>query len=162
MIASFDIGEKNFAYSIGTPTILVKWKHHNVLKKKAQTIVVSCVEISKILDQENWDGCQVIIEQQMRTNIRASRLGQHVWTYFSIKHPESTPVFIPAHRKTQFFLGKNTLSNKARKVWSTGKAVEILTSRGDQSNLDYLETLAKKDDVADTLLQLLAYSGSKT
>lgn len=158
MIASFDIGEKNFAYSIGTGHELIKWKHYNVVKTKSQTVLASCAEITKILAQEDWNHCQVIIEQQMRTNIRASRLGQHVWTYFSIKHPETNPIFIPAHRKTQFFLGKNTLSNKARKTWSVEKAIEILKTRNDQNNLTYLETLPKKDDVADTLLQLVAYA----
>ncbi len=157
MIASFDIGEKNFAYAIGTKDTLVKWRHVNVMEKKRQTVVQSCIAITEVLEKEDWTNCKVIIEQQMRTNSRASRLAQHVWSYFYLVHPESNPTFIPAHRKTQFFLGKNSLSNKERKKWSVEMVREILTGREDNANLTYLESLPKKDDVADTLLQLMAH-----
>jgi hypothetical protein len=159
MIASFDIGEKNFAYSIGTRDFLHKWKHYNVMKKKTQTIIESCIAISKILDAEDWSKCKfVIIEQQMRTNIRAQRLAQHLWTWFFTKQPNLIIKFVPSSLKTQFFLGKNNLTSYQRKKWAVTKTLSILKERNDEKNLHYFDTLEKKDDISDTFLQLIAFA----
>jgi len=63
LIASFDIGEKNFAYCIADyrandntdttadasqPNIL-KVAHHNVILKKTQTVLESCVRVSALM-----------------------------------------------------------------------------------------------------------------
>ena len=158
IIGSFDIGERNFAYSIGSLETLQRFRRCDVIKKKKQTIIESCQYISEILENEDWSQCDlIIIEHQMRTNIRAQRLGQHVWTWFSTKFPDTKPSFVPSHMKTQFFLGKNKLTDATRKRWSITKATEILTERGDEDNLTYLKGLEKKDDVSDTLLQLIAF-----
>ena len=160
MIASFDIGEKNFAYSIGTRDELRCWRRHNVVVRKSQTILDSCEAISEILSSErdNWKDCStIIIEQQVRGNLRAQRIAQHVWTWFRLSYPAATTQFIPASRKTQYFLGANTLSNRGRKKWAIDKVVEILRERNDDKNLEYFYSTDKRDDLADTYLQLMAY-----
>jgi len=162
MIASFDIGEKNFAYSIGTADVLVEVHHINVIKKPRQTIIESCGEITKILAAQDFSLCErVIIEQQMRANIRAQRLAQHVWSWFSILKPDLNPIFVPSSLKTQYYLGKNSLNSKQRKNWAITKFIDILTSRLDTVHLGYVNSLAKKDDVADTYLQLVAYAKTR-
>lgn len=158
MIASFDIGEKNFAYCIGTEKSIETWCNHNIKKSKNQTIVKSCIYISDILDEEYWLDCnKIIIEQQMRSNIRAQRISQHIWTWFYIKYPHIPIVFVRSSLKTQYFLGKNNLNNKERKDWSIDKALSILTERKDHKNITLLNDAKKKDDLSDTLLQMLAF-----
>lgn len=157
-IASFDIGEKNFAYCIGTQNEIYKWCHHDVMKTKLQTLLESCVAIADILEQEDWLECEhIIIEHQMRANYRAQRISQHVWTWFHCKYPHIPVTFVKASLKTQHFLGENTLSAQGRKKWAIEKARAILTTRNDTKHLDLLAAHKKQDDLADTLLQLLAY-----
>ena len=158
MIASFDIGEKNLAYCIGTNDHIEKWCHHDVMEKKRQTIIESCIAISDILEQEDWLNCQqIIIEQQMRYNIRAQRISQHIWTWFHCKYTHIPLQFVKSSLKTQHFLGENTLSNKSRKKWAIEKTIGILEDRKDDQHLQVLKAHKKQDDLADTLLQLLAF-----
>lgn len=165
-ILSIDVGEKNFAYCIGDKESIYSWKKHNVLKKKSQTVIVSCIAISKILDEEKdlINNCDtIVIEQQMRANIRAQRIGQHIWSWLFAKYPSKKILFFPSHRKTQYFLGKNTLSDKERKNWSVSKVREILKTRNDTVNSCVFEHIeGKKDDVADAFLQMIVYLAEKT
>jgi hypothetical protein len=155
--ASFDIGEKNFAYCIGSSEKIHVWRHHNVMKKNRQPIIESCISISNILDDEDWSICdKIIIEQQIRSNVRAQRVAQHVWTWFHCKYPSIVLCFVRSSLKTQYFLGKNTLTNKGRKKWAIEKTISILKEREDNDHLIFLETHPKKDDLSDTLLQLIS------
>ena len=164
IVASFDIGEKNFAYSIGTSDKLIAMKHCNVLKKKTQSVIDSCKYVTEeILNVESpsWYKCDaIIIEQQMKYNVRAQRLAQHVWTWFYTVHPSKIIEFVPSRLKTQHFIGKNVLSDKERKKWSVVKCTEILTEQNDTEHLSYMSHLKKKDDVADTYLQLIAWAAA--
>lgn len=162
MILSIDVGEKNFAYCIGDLENVFSWKKHDVIKKKKQTVVESCIAISKIFETEEKslvEQCEaVVIEQQMRSNVRAQRVGQHIWSWFYAKYPGKTVTFFPSHKKTQHFLGKNSLSDKARKNWSVLKVCEILKQRNDTANTLVFEKIeGKKDDVSDAFLQMIVY-----
>lgn len=168
-IISFDIGEKNFAYCVGILTdddeiIINKIEHHDIVKKKKQTITESCILITELLDKETMYNTTmynttIIIEQQMRANVRAQRLAQHVWSYFYLKFPKICVKFVPSHLKTQHFLGKNTLDSRKRKKWAIVKVNEILNSdtHDHQSILTEINNLPKQDDVCDTILQLFAF-----
>lgn len=166
IVLSIDVGEKNFAYCIGDKEKIYSWKKHNVIKKKTQTVIESCIAISKIFEEakELIDKCDtIVIEQQMRANIRAQRVGQHIWSWFSVKYPSKTVVFFPSHKKTQHFLGKNTLSDKERKNWSVSKVREILKQRNDTADICAFEHIdGKKDDVADAFLQMIVYLTEKS
>lgn len=192
-IISFDIGEKNFAYCVGTLTddddlvtghlvrpgdtgpdaklkqiIINKIEHHNIVKKKKQTVIESCIFITELLEKEinlitanntTVHDTTIIIEQQMRANVRAQRLAQHVWSYFYLKFPRICIKFVPARLKTQHFLGKNTLDSRKRKKWAVVKVNEILNSAQHQNQniLTEINNLQKQDDVCDTILQLFAF-----
>ncbi|ASZ85132.1 152R [Cherax quadricarinatus iridovirus] len=165
MIASFDIGEKNFAYCIGDENEKIyKICYHDVMKKKTQTVVESCQILTEILmDDKMLDECKsIIIEQQMKCNTRAQRVSQHVWSFFHLKfyHQKDVVIkFIPSHFKTQYFLGKNKLDNKQRKVWSIQKVTTEIPI--GEELLSQINGLKKKDDVCDTVLQLIAYVNKK-
>lgn len=155
IVASFDIGEKNFAYAVGSSDKLFRWQKRDARKK---TIVDSCCEISSILHQEDWSVVdQVIIEQQMRTNLRAQRVAQHVWTWFHTLFPSTNPKFVSPGQKLKYFEDGVGLSNTKRKTWSVVKTRDILTEREDLKHLSYLDSLDKKDDVSDAFLQLIAF-----
>lgn len=135
--------------------------------------------MNDVLDEylEYFDKCDaIIIEQQMsfgrgKNNPMAMKLGQHCYSYFTFKYGRfKTIVEFPAYHKTQVLgapkvKGKKTkkgfrwkaMDKKARKKWSTEKAIEILTSRGELDILEGLTTVSKKDDLADTLTQLQAF-----
>lgn len=183
-IISFDIGEKNFAYCIGTEEqekiIINDIKHYNIFQKKKQTIIESCMYLTEILEnlmiKWNFENeTIVLIEQQIRMNTRAQRLAQHIWSYFYVKYcccietdelkkiKKICVKFVPAHLKTQHFLGKNTLDSKTRKKWAIIKVNEILNNSNFNSLdnhkniLNEINNLKKKDDVCDTILQLFAF-----
>lgn len=187
-VVSVDIGEKNFAYSIiqfiklpetQTPLIKVlKTFHYNILNetKSKQTILNSCIKLCHVLESDtDISECNLIlIEQQMRTNIRAQRIAQHLWSYLYTKFivlktkPLLEITMVPSSLKTQTFLGSNTLKNKERKKWAISMILfnEIFTIAKTKFNIEVeiskniLETInnmPKKDDVCDTILQAIAY-----
>lgn len=167
-IASFDIGEKNFAYVVCTKTEtalkIERLINHNVMMKKKQTIPESCTFLSLILKQEHlFQTCtKILVEQQLLKNIRTQRLAQHVWSWFTITLPDVDIVMVPSSLKTQFFLGKNKLTSTTRKQWAIEKVWVFFTDPEskvdvDVSTLEYFKSLEKKDDVSDALLQTIAY-----
>lgn len=166
LIASFDIGEKNFAYCVAKYTDanldILQIAHHNVIIKKTQTVIESCIHVSTIImkDAQLMACDRFLIEQQMRGNTRAQRLGQHVWSTLYTLFPERLVKFVPSHMKTQHFIGKNKLKDKERKTWS----VVTVTQEGVMSDgvhhrqiIEEIKGMNKKDDVCDTILQVIAY-----
>lgn len=162
MILSVDPGEKNFAFCLGDPDNVVEWRNVNVVRKKGQTVVESCVAISETLSEyvDVIGLCtHVVIEQQMRTNVRASRIGQHVWSWCLGKFPDVKVVYYPASKKTQAFIGKNDLGPKERKKWSVDHVTRLLANGagGPRASSLFSSIEGKRDDVADTYLQLAAF-----
>lgn len=168
LIASFDIGEKNFAYCIadaaaGTSQLsILKIAHHNVILKKTQTVIESCVRVSALMraDEQLMACDRFVIEQQMRCNTRAQRLAQHVWSTLYTLFPYRLIKFVPSHMKTQHFIGKNQLKDKERKTWSVVKVTQegvMGDSERHRQIIEQIEGMKKKDDVCDTILQAIAY-----
>jgi hypothetical protein len=185
LIASFDIGEKNFAYCVAkyaprraadpkgpyaddtnnaNQLSILKIAHHDVILKKTQTGIESCVRVSSLMmaDAQLMACDRFVIEQQMRCNTRAQRLGQHVWSALYTLFPDRLVKFVPSHMKTQHFIGKNQLKDKERKTWSVVKVTqEGVMGDGDRHReiIEEIEGMKKKDDVCDTILQIIAYVG---
>jgi len=166
LIASFDIGEKNFAYcvaeTIDNHLSIVNITHDNVIFKRNQTVIESCVRISTLIraDTRLMACDRFIIEQQMRCNTRAQRLAQHVWSTLHTLFPDRLVKFVPAHMKTQHFIGKNQLKDKERKTWSVVKVTQdgvMGESDRHKEIIAEIEKMKKKDDVCDTILQVIAY-----
>lgn len=135
--------------------------------------------MTDVLDEytEYWDKCEsFIVEMQMSFrgvyNVKALKLGQHCLSYFALKYGrDKYMVEYPAFNKTEVLgaqkickgvtkKGKTTfksMDKPARKKWSVVKACEILELRGEDETLSGLTTKKKKDDLADTLLQLCSW-----
>lgn len=124
-----------------------------------------------------WSKCDFfVIEEQMhfgiKTNFMAVKLAQHCFSYFVFKFGKSKPIIdFPSYHKTQI-LGAPKIEGKpyksglirykamekpARKKWAVEKAIEILSFRKDFQTLNNLTSKKKKDDLADTFLQLQAF-----
>lgn len=124
-----------------------------------------------------FDKCSIIvIEQQMSfknaQNTMALKLAQHCHSYFIFRYPiqkdgnlviddRKEIVEFPAYYKTQVLgapkVGGKAMSKPQRKKWATEKAMDILMERGDTETLEEIEESKKKDDLADTLIQLQSF-----
>lgn len=137
--------------------------------------------MNDVLDQyiPYWDKCcAFVIEQQMqfagkgKTNPMAQKLGQHCYSYFTFLYGRTKQVVeFSAQHKTRIlgapkinggvYKNGNTkwtnMSKPQRKKWAVKKASEILSARGEEKVLTGIKTVSKKDDLADTLVQLQAF-----
>jgi hypothetical protein len=136
--------------------------------------------MTNLLDNysDYWDKCCCfVIEAQMnfgkmKSNPKALKLGHHCQSYFMFRYGRFKQVLeFPAYYKTQVLgcekikgkLGKNgknrwvSIDKPSRKKWSVVKATEILHKRGEEDTIDNIKTKSKKDDLADTLIQLQAF-----
>ena len=133
--------------------------------------------MTELLDTyvEYWTQCDIIIiEKQMsfgkKHNTMALKLGQHCWSYFSIKYPTLKIVEFPAYYKTQILGaikdkkvtkgGKVTykaVDKPARKKWCVNTALTILEYRGDNETTTQITKAKKKDDLSDVICQLQAF-----
>jgi hypothetical protein len=128
-----------------------------------------------------WDKCHAfIVEKQMEfakkaLNIPAVKLGQHCYSYFCFKYGRTKQVveFSAQHKgkvlgtpkminpkKPKFKNGKDNwcaMPKPKRKKFAVKQAIELLTARKEEHVLQGIKTVSKKDDLADTLLQLQAF-----
>jgi hypothetical protein len=118
-----------------------------------------------------------IIEQQMqfgrfKQNTMALKIGNHCFSYFTFKYGRFKHIIdFPSYHKTQI-LGCPKIKGKVnkkgiqqwlsitkynRKKWTVVKAEEILRLRGELSIWEDISKIKKKDDLADTLCQLMSF-----
>lgn len=147
-ILSIDVGLVNFSYCIkGSDGKITHIDRLAVTHK-------SVLELFKSLDLS--DCTTVIIENQMRVNIKCVRLQQHITTYFMIVHPQIKIVPFSSKHKTCVFT-QEKMTQRQRKMWSVNKALEILKERNEDWVIDKINHDKKKDDMADVIMQLEAY-----
>ena len=212
IIASFDIGKKNFAFcveefdseklrSLVNVRKTERFDKDGAITPKFSSLLDSIVLTGQILLHKNldlttnttngkyldtqifynmimeldqykdlFDRCDsIVIEQQMSfkkaQNTMAIKLGQHCFSYFTMRYPLSrfgNIVFdsrkeiieFPAYYKTQIIGAPKGLSKPERKKWAVEKTRDIFKVRGCE---DYFEGIKKKDDLADTFLQLQSF-----
>jgi hypothetical protein len=115
-----------------------------------------------------WEKCEIfIIEQQMqfgyrKTNIKALKIAQHCWSYFSLRYGKDKMIVdFPSSCKTKILCPTEKMNKTRRKKWCVEKSIEIFIQRGDDEMIDFLTSKGvKKDDVADCVVQLQAYKFS--
>jgi hypothetical protein len=97
----------------------------------------------------------------------------HIHSYFLIKFNSFKSIILyPSRNKTRVLgaalstiskqnkLVKTTKYN--RKVWSVKTITNLLENRNDQQSLQFLQSERKKDDLCDTVSQLLSYVITET
>lgn len=151
-IASFDIGEKNFAYCIGTRTNKIESIHLINLKLSgSQTVLESCNIVSEILSTINCD--VFIIEQQVLQNIKSVRIAQHMWTWLTI------------HGKTVYFIhAKKKNLNCRCDTWYKRKKCSVanVLKMVPADIAAEINRLEKRDDVCDCILQMFSFNDPTT
>jgi hypothetical protein len=106
------------------------------------------------------------IERQMAINYKATRIFQHLLTYFLImvsrfRHPCIIMDISPKLKGKMLKAPKGLVKN-ALKEWGIGVAIERLTWRNDQLGLKIIKdhkgkSKTKADDLADTIIQMEAW-----
>lgn len=105
----------------------------------------------------------VIIERQMITNYKMIRFSQHIISYLMVKlnnNPIKTIIMeIDSKLKSQQLKAPKFIDKRDVKKWSIQKAIELATIRSDYTSLNIINTAkgAKKDDFADTLVQIESF-----
>jgi hypothetical protein len=122
--------------------------------------------------KEYFDKCSVfVVEQQMKCNLRAIKLGQHCLSYFVAIYGRFRRIIeFPAYYKTQvlgiqktakiFKNGKTRYIAPAkprRKKWAVEEAIRLLGVRGEEDIGVQILASTKRDDMSDCLVQFLAY-----
>lgn len=106
------------------------------------------------------------IERQMAINYKATRIFQHVLSFFMIHAPYFKNycmiVDINPQLKGNILGAPRKLTYNELKTWSIDKAIEILRQRGDSISITILQThrgktKTKADDLADTVVQMEAW-----
>tara|TARA_A100001011_G_scaffold394642_1_gene487536 strand:+ start:4258 stop:4956 length:699 start_codon:yes stop_codon:yes gene_type:complete len=134
--------------------------------------------LNELLDkyENEWELVDIfIIEKQMsfgkKYNTMALKLGQHVFSYFTIHFGKSKRIIeFPAYYKTQILgaqkeekiLKSGKINYKAidkpkRKKWAITEATKILELRSDDENVKLIKGSKKKDDLSDVIVQLQAF-----
>jgi len=165
MILSFDVGLKNLAFCILKESQIVDWEVFPISISKGDTIcdsIVKCLDNHKSL--EKMLNCTtVLIEKQPSKNNQMRIIESLLNAYFVIKGKNDSAsainkviVYSAKHK-----LGQNTQRGKSmyteRKKLSVARAKVFL----ENTNSEFIKLFTdskKKDDLADSLLQGLAYT----
>jgi hypothetical protein len=109
----------------------------------------------------------ILIEQQLKTNNIALSIMHHIHAYFLLKFKRFKIILLYQSRNKTRVLGASLMTEKNgktiktskynRKVWSVKLITELLTVRNDKKSLELLKAEKKKDDLCDTVSQLLSY-----
>ena len=142
---------------------VVKFTHPSDDHLKANSISELYKRITEFLDKylEFYKQTHVIvIEQQMHINYQSTRVMQHVISYFTVilKDLPLLPMIIEIDNKlkTQALDSPRNLNDKGIKDWSIEIAKQLLQLRGDTKSFQIITKERKKDDLADTVLQVEA------
>jgi len=124
------------------------------------------INMTNVLDEYlyYWEMCDVIlVEQQMsfgrnRYNTLALKLGQHCYSYFSIRYMQTKTILeFPAYHKTKVLGALRKFKKPQRKKWAVYTALYILNCREDYESMILYFIEKKLDDLSDCLLMGIAY-----
>tara|TARA_B100001094_G_scaffold310830_1_gene345874 strand:- start:2734 stop:3480 length:747 start_codon:yes stop_codon:yes gene_type:complete len=156
-ILSFDVGLKNLAYCIYDTVNdkIQKWSVDTIISQKNEDTCRSLVRhLDSISLQDNVS--VVLIEKQPSKNNKMRIIEALLNAYFVIKKPELKIIVYSAKHKlgSDTFKGKHMY--KERKNLSVNRCNHYLKNKQSEY-LDFFQKSKKKDDLADSLLQVLSY-----
>ncbi len=143
---------------------LVKFTHptDQDLKKKATSELYQRVNVFLNKYKDHFLKTHIIIiEQQLHVNYQSIRMMQHVISYFSFLLSDSKllPMIIEVDSKlkTKTLNSPPHLNDTGIKKWAIDIAIQLLTLQDDQASVDIINSYKKKDDLADTVMQIEAF-----
>jgi hypothetical protein len=162
-LMSIDIGVVNFSYCIEERditkdgcTIESILQNGTITHLENQNITLkSVIDVLNALPISECNG-GVIIENQLRANLKCVKMQQHIATYFMIVHPKIKVIPFSSKHKTHVFTDEK-MTKYQRKKYTVVKALELLSLRKDDAMIKTINSVKKKDDMADVIMQLQAY-----
>ena len=162
-IASFDVGMKNLAYAvIDSERSILYWNTHDISPARGEDVCVCLVKLLDTLPFLLHDVETVIIEKQPSKNNKMRIIESLLYAYFIIKGASSEDSSV---KKAVIYSAKYKLgaeSFRGKSSYAERKKLSVLRcSKFIESQSESMQTLfngsKKKDDLADSLLQGLAY-----
>lgn len=169
LIVSIDPGRVNCAFRIekrpksGNPQTVAfdKWKVEEYIEDGI-LICKTYDNVTKKLESfyKYFCNCHyIIIERQLPQNYKATRIAQHIISYFCfrLKNKPNCPSIIEIDPKMK---GKHLGFPRGMdlKAWAVVKAREILEDRNDVFGISVMNYHSRKqDDLADVVLQIEAF-----
>lgn len=102
----------------------------------------------------------IVIEKQPGINSNSSAVMHHSVSYFmeTLKnHPNVPTIYLTNPKnKTKALGAPNNLNKPGIKKWGTAKAIDLCKIRNDHQTLNILTSTKKKDDIADSIIQVEA------
>ena len=171
---AFDIGFRNFAYSIVDVDTEGRWylqfmENHDLMKDSCneETPVEFWKRFYQFLRERSrfFETCHCcLIEKQMgfngKVNYKAIQMGAHLMGYLIQNFPWIHVEEYAATQKTRIFQSTQSSWSK-RKQWAIEFVKQLLLDTEDYVGYEWLNTFSKKDDICDTILMNLAYNIEK-
>lgn len=172
-VASIDPARKHYALRIEkwdmvskTVTPIVFDKFCLVGKESETDDVVKYedlyIKLTEVLSRyhEHFQNCHLLVcEKQPPLDYKTVRVSQHTVSYF-IEHFKNSPLnpyIIEVDPKYRCkVLGAPKLTYDPLKAWMVEKAIDVLNQRGDKVSLSIINKTKKKDDLADTVCQIIS------
>lgn len=151
-VLSIDVGTKNLAMClIDDSKIIHEWEVGGVPSEDPEIYK----NLKKYLDQRPWviDADKVVIERQPDKNKRMKSVENFLHAYFII-HDKDTILF-HAKNKVPDVVGGGKRKYRQRKMVSIERCLEFLQETNQ--HVRFFKNHKKKDDLADTVLQALAF-----
>ena len=178
LVLSFDVGIKNMAVCLmimsGPNRRILRWGIIDITSEKKNDLNSMSINLINELDQfvldnldskEKWS-LKVLIENQpvMKAPTMKS-IQMIIYTYFQIlgiHEGQDLKIFLVSAMKKNTYMKSKGYEIKAKdyksnKLNSIKFVEDYLTEQDDQSHLSYLQSLKKKDDVCDALIQIFAF-----
>src|SRR3990167_2610973 len=160
-IASFDIGKKNFAFCVEEfspenvrnailPRLKERFTDNGIPTEKMQECIDIVCSLGFIIEYQNLDLTENCDKRKKLDPETFHNLTETLEKYNELR--DSCDIFVIEQQ-----IRKKAMAKPQRKKWSVEKALEILFDREENQMTDKIESVVKKDDLADTFLQLQAY-----
>lgn len=159
-VVSIDVGIVNLAfcksYVKDEKCVIMDWRKFDLTTGDNTTTAETCSARCVALFAQLFDGLPdnhntyVVIERQMPQNIQCMCIGHACFAFFLTKFRDVNVTFINANSKSL------ETSGKARKGESVKVARKFLEDNHYQYWLDKFNAEKKKDDLADSLLQIIS------
>lgn len=161
-IVSFDVGVKNLAYcALRDDGGIEAWEVYGMDPSTTREPEKLCPEIARTLD-ERWptafrDADLVVVERQPGKNRKMKIVEAYLHMYFAVRG-KRVVLFSPAKKLEGEDAGMHGKSKyHLRKKTSVALVDDLLKADANAAFADFFKNSKKKDDLADCLMQGLAF-----
>jgi len=152
MQLSVDIGIKNLAFCVCSEHKIVDWKVVQINNANVMALIESLHDLF-----DKYDFEKVILEKQPSRNIKMRMVENTLAVYFIMMGVPKVVQYSPKHK-----LGSVGKTTRGRSNYSLRKKLGIAMcntyiQKYEPDWIDYFQKHKKKDDLADCLLQYIAF-----